>query len=149
MRSKSAVDEARRFAELAVAYCDSDCRQAVSMVVSEFAENVVKYSSKSDPLCAGSISITREGSSILIRAKNVVASLEEGHRVQDAVRRIAASPNVTDLYRSRLQELFQQPNLPRAQLGLLRIAFEGGFRLSCSLVGTTLEISAERPCVTQ
>lgn len=149
LRNKSAVDEARRFAELAVAYCDSDCRQAVSMVVSEFAENVVKYSAKDGQAIAGTIAIGREAGQVRIRATNTVSSLEEGRRVQEAITRIATSPSVTDLYRSRLQELFLNPNLPRAQLGLLRIAFEGGFRLSCTLTGSTLEIIAERACVAQ
>jgi hypothetical protein len=148
-RNKSAVDDARRFAELAVAYCDVDCRQAVAMVVSEFAENLVKYSAKDDQVYAGTISILREGGVVRIRAKNAVASPDEGRRVQEAITRIATSPSITELYRSRLQELFKNPQLPRAQLGLLRIAFEGGFRLSCSFEASVLEITAERACLTQ
>jgi hypothetical protein len=75
-----------------------------------------------------------------------VLSREDGERVLAGVKRIAAAPNVMDLYRSRLQELFEQPALKRAQLGLLRIAFEGGFQLSCSYEYPTLEVIAERPC---
>jgi len=149
LRNKNAMDEARRFAELAVAYCDSDCRQAVSMVVSEFAENVVKYSAQDGQAVAGTIAIGREAGLVRIRATNTVSSHEEGRRVQESLTRIAVSPSVTDLYRSRLQELFLNPNLPRAQLGLLRIAFENSFRLSCTLQGATLVITAERACVSQ
>jgi hypothetical protein len=53
---------------------------------------------------------------------------------------------VRELYRARLQQLFEHPELPRAQLGLLRTAFEGGFRLTCSYERCELQIVAERTC---
>src|SRR5438874_653379 len=84
-RTRSAVDEARHFAEREVAHCDADCRRAVSMVVSEFAENVVKYSARDDPACAGTIAIECAGAVVRIRARNAVASPEEARRVQELV----------------------------------------------------------------
>jgi hypothetical protein len=55
-----------------------------------------------------------------------------------------AEGSAGDLYRARLRELFENPSLPKAQLGLLRVAFEGGFRLSYSFAPPQLEIVAER-----
>jgi uncharacterized protein YciW len=57
---------------------------------------------------------------------------------------IAKATDLQQLYRARLKELFGAPNLARAQLGLLRMAYEGGVRLSCSYEGQILEIVAER-----
>src|SRR5262249_49711317 len=131
-RERNAVNEARRFAELAVTYCDDESKQAIAMAVSEFAENLLKYSATTGDPNAGTIAIGVEQDVVRVRATNTVVSHEDALRVQDAVKKIASSPNVMDLYRGRLRELFENPNLPRAQLGLLRVAFEGGFKLSCA-----------------
>ena len=145
-RERNAVDEAIRFAELAISYCHLDCRQATAMAVAELTENVLKYGASDGSPGAGTIAIGVDHNLVRIRVKNRVLSREDGERVLAGVKRIAASPNVMDLYRSRLQELFEQPALKRAQLGLLRIAFEGGFQLSCSYEYPVLEVIAERPC---
>jgi hypothetical protein len=143
-RERMAVDEARRFAELAVAHCDSEGRSATAMAVSEFAENLIKYSQPVDGANAGTIGISVDPSVIRVRVTNTVVSAEDARRVQEIVSLVASATNVKALYRNRLEELFQNPSLPRAQLGLLRVAFEGGFRLSCSFDPPLLEIVAER-----
>jgi anti-sigma regulatory factor (Ser/Thr protein kinase) len=145
-RQPNAVHEARRFAELAVTFCGSDCREATVMAVSEFAENLIKYGVQTDGSNAGTIAVSVEGDLVRVRVTNVVASPAEARFAQDMISRIASSPDLTELYRKRLQELFENPGLPRAQLGLLRVAFEGGFRLSCSMRYPLLEIIAERRC---
>ncbi|HEV8244769.1 MAG TPA: DUF6272 family protein [Polyangiaceae bacterium] len=145
-REQNAVNDARRFAELAVSYCNAEAKQAIAMAVSEFAENLLKYGSSEGDAGAGVIGIGVEHNTIRVRATNDVVSSEDARRVQDVVQKISASPNVKDLYRSRLRELFENPTLPRAQLGLLRVAFEGGFKLSCAFEASRLEIVAERQC---
>jgi hypothetical protein len=140
------VDDAMRFAELALTYCERACREAVAMAVSEFAENLVKYGALDPFRSAGTISLRMDGHQVRIRVSNNVQSHEDAETVLRMIAKISASANPMDLYRARLRELFENPGLPRAQLGLLRIAFEGGFRLSCSYVFPVLEIVAERPC---
>jgi hypothetical protein len=144
-REQRAVDEAKRFAELALSYCNANCRQAATMAVSEFAENLVKYSAADSSTGAGTIGIGVVDDKLRVRAVNAVCSAADARRVQETVARISSS-NVKELYRTRLAELFKNPGLARAQLGLLRVAFEGGFRLSCVFEPPRLMIVAERPC---
>ena len=147
-REQSAIDDARRFAELALSYCEPECREAASMAVSEFAENLVKYSASNQGKKAGTISISAEGGRLRIRARNDVSAQDDAQKVLATISKIESSGTAKELYRARLSELFSNPSLPRAQLGLLRIAFEGSFRLSCSYVAPVLEIIAERSCRT-
>jgi hypothetical protein len=143
----SAVDDARRFAEHAVSYCSPECREAVSLAVCELGENVVKYGARGADAHSGTIGVGVDGDTIRIRATNRVGVPDDARRVADLISRISQKgADVRDLYRNRLKELFTNPALPRAQLGLLRMAFEGGFRLSCHVRGAELEITAERAC---
>jgi hypothetical protein len=136
-----AVDAASRFAATVVGHCDAECREATTLVVSELAENMVKYGPPKEP---GAIAIGVEEELVRVRATNVVESETDARQVVGTVSRIAAAAQVRDLYRDRLRELFDNPGLPRAQLGLLRVAFEGGFQLSCNFKAPVLEIVAER-----
>jgi hypothetical protein len=145
-RDGGSVGRATRFAELAVTACDDACREATAMAVAELTENIVKYSAPAAPY-AGAIAIESPPGLLRIRATTeVVSSTDEAQRAVEAVAQIARAPNVADLYRRRLAALFEDPSLPRTQLGLLRIAFEGGFKLTCTQKGRRLEIVAERPC---
>jgi hypothetical protein len=145
-REHKSIGEAQRFAELTLSYCDPACREATSMAVGELAENLVKYSAGHAGTNAGTIAIQIQGDHVKIRAENNVLSHDDAQVVLETVAKIASSSNVSELYRERLLELFKNPALPRAQLGLLRVAFEGGFRLSCKYAAPSLEISAERRC---
>jgi hypothetical protein len=116
------------------------------LAVAELAENVVKYGAHNHAAGAPTLAIGLQGKVVRIRVKNPVTSGTDARSVVDAVSRIASSPDVRDLYRTRLAQLFANPALPRAQLGLLRIAFEGRFRLSCDYHDPFLELVAERIC---
>jgi hypothetical protein len=143
-RESNAVEDARRFAEHVVGVCTPECREAVTLAVCELGENLIKYSAEGDPH-AGTIAVSVDANRVRIRAKNRVSSPEDAEAVAALFAKIAGS-DIAELYRARLAELFQNPSLPRTQLGLLRMAFEGGFRLSCSLEGPELSIVAERAC---
>jgi hypothetical protein len=147
LRQPRGVEEARRFAELAVTYCDVACREATAMVVTELAENMIKYGGTHAGVFAGTISIVTSNGIIRITAGNEVASASDASSVKEAIGKISQADDVMTLYRSRLAELFTNPGLARAQLGLLRAAFEGGFRLSCSYEPPSLVIVAERSCI--
>lgn len=148
-RRHEAVEDARRVAELATSECSAECRQAVSLAVAELSENVIKYgagATDSDPH-AGTIGVSVDDDMIRIRAINQVGSAEDARKVFDLVSRISVQGgDIRDLYRSRMVELFSNPTIERAQLGLMRTVFEGGFRLSCYVRGAELEIVAERAC---
>ena len=144
-RREAAVEDARRFAELAVTYCTPECREAVTLAVCELGENLIKYSGSADELNVGTIGVSIEAGQVRVRAVNRVTSPEDAQRVTEIVQKITVS-DIKELYRERLQELFANPSLPRAQLGLLRMAFEGGFRLTCSYERSELQIVAERTC---
>ncbi|HEY4105952.1 MAG TPA: DUF6272 family protein [Polyangiaceae bacterium] len=141
-----AVEDAKRLAELAVTCCDAQCRQAASMAAWELAENLLKYGATDPTKSAGTIAVSVENNTIRVRTTNTVHSPKDARHVQETVSRIATSPSARDLYRERLLELFGDPSQQRAQLGLLRIAFEGSFTLSCSFEAPLLEIVAERAC---
>jgi hypothetical protein len=145
--TQQAVADAMRFAELAVTFCDTACREAVVLAASELAENLAKYGTQHHDPRAGTISVSVAGNVARIRATNAVASPDDARSVLNIVRRISAqSSNVAELYRQRLRELFDRPETQRAQLGLLRLAFEGGLRVSASFDPPLLEIVAERAC---
>ncbi|HTA92879.1 MAG TPA: DUF6272 family protein [Polyangiaceae bacterium] len=144
-----AVEDARRMAELAVTCCDTECRQAASMAAWELAENLLKYGASDPTKSAGTIAISVDKNLVRVRTTNTVHSPNDARRVQETVSKISSSPSARDLYRERLLELFGDPAQHRAQLGLLRIAFEGSFKLSCSFEPPLLEIVAERSCAGQ
>lgn len=143
-RESNAVEDARRFAEHLVGVCTPECREAVTLAVCELGENLIKYSAGDEPH-AGIIAVSIDENRVRIRATNRVSSPEDAEAVAALVAKITHS-DIAELYRARLAELFQNPSLPRTQLGLLRMAFEGGFRLSCSFEGPELQIVAERAC---
>ena len=140
------VAEAKRFAELAVRSCGSVCRDAVILAACELAENLVKYGSEHPDPRAGVLAISVRPTLVRVRATNAVRSAADARHVTTLVAQVSApKTSVQDLYRARLRALFAQPADPRAQLGLLRLAFEGGFRLSATFAAPLLEIVAERP----
>jgi hypothetical protein len=144
-REGCALDDALRFAAHAVARCDPECQEATAMVVSELVENMIKYSDGKGP-SAGTLSIDLEGGLVRIEAVNSVAQSDDAHRVESSIASIAGSRDVAHLYHARIGTLYSDPSLPRTELGLLRAAFEGGVRLSCSFEPPLLHIVAERPC---
>ncbi|MGH7435817.1 MAG: DUF6272 family protein [Polyangiaceae bacterium] len=143
LRKQQGIDDARKFAQLSVAYCGSECAEAAVMVVTELAENMVKYSDAKGTF-AGTVAIAVEGNRVRVAASNEIATPKDAERVANTVAQIAAAKDVRALYRARLEQLFQNPGLDKAQLGLLRAAFEGAFRLSCQYEAGTLTITAER-----
>ena len=146
-RRYDAVDDARRFAEKAVSSCTPECREAVRLAVCELGENLIKYAEQNDATEAGTIGVSIDGPVVRVRAVNRVSSPSDAERVAEIVTQISRSGDgVRELYRARLIQLFQNPTLPRAQLGLLRMVFEGGFRLSCTFHAPELQILAERAC---
>jgi hypothetical protein len=116
------------------------------MATWELAGNVIKYGCEDAEGAAGTIAVGLSPKVVSIRTLNLV---EEGPNVGEAasaIARLANGSSVTELYRRRLHELFEDADHTQARLGLLRVAFEGGFQLSCHEEGRYLEIAAHRCC---
>ena len=114
------------------------------MVASELAENVIKYGEALEGDDGGYVSIVPDSDSITIRTVNGVSSPARAAAVMDRIAAIQAATDVGELYASRMQQMLLNPSDVESQVGLLRIAYEGNFRLSCSYEGRVLVITAER-----
>jgi hypothetical protein len=138
---------ATRWIEPAAGCGDPTCLEALALAASELAENILKYGVEHADPRAGTISVSVEGNLARLCATNAVTSAEDVRVVRDIVDRLSLpASDAAALYAERLRELFAHPSLPRAGLGLLRLAFEGGFRLRASFEDPLLQIVAERTC---
>jgi hypothetical protein len=72
------------------------------------------------------------------------ATPEGAHKVQELVNAMTAAENVQMLYLERLTQMADVPSDTASELGLLRIAFEGGFSLSCDYAAPRLRLTAKR-----
>jgi hypothetical protein len=122
----------------------ADVRDAAVMVASELAENVIKYGEALDGDDCGYVSLAPGETAILIRTVNGVSSAGRAAAVMERIRAIQACEDVGALYASRMQQMLLNPSDVESQVGLLRIAYEGNFRLSSSYDGRVLVITAER-----
>ena len=116
-------------------------RDAVVMTASELAENVVKYG---EPLenNEGFLGIAIGADLVRIQSKNGLSSPERAEALGQHIARIAAA-DPEALYVQRLQQMIEDPS-NSSGLGLLRIAFEGQFRLSFNYESGVAIITAER-----
>lgn len=146
VKQPSAVQDARRFVELATTDCDRSSREAATLAATEMAENLLKYCEKSQETFVGTLGVRVDENEVCIRSSNAVLAVDDARHVVTLVDQIRRTPGgAPSLYRERLRELFEQPTLPRAQLGLLRLAYEGGFELSATFKPPLLELTARRP----
>jgi len=137
-----------RAAEPTVSGCSSECRKAVLLAIAELSQNLIKYAANQSDPHAGTISIAFDGNHVCIRARNNVECHEDIEQVTGVIAKLSLAQSLAgELYRARLKQLLETPGLARTRLGLLRLAHEGAFRLSCKLETTELEIVAERPCI--
>jgi hypothetical protein len=81
---------------------------------------------------------------VRVSVTNAVQADDDARNVIALVERISSSPSIASLYSDRLHELFEDPLARRTQLGLLRLAFEGGFKLSATYEAPLLQVVAER-----
>jgi len=139
-KSARGLNDIVAMATAAVAHTPADCREAVTMAVTELCENLVKYVEGGG---AGTLSVEDDHGTIRLRVVNPNCSSSDATLVRETVERLKTT-DARVLYRARLTELFANPAAPRARLGLLRIAFEGRFRLLASYRAPVLEIVAER-----
>lgn len=117
-----------------------DVRNAATMAALELAENVLKHGAEGG---AGLVTMTVEKGEVVISTQNRVRSSKAAAAVSERIRRITEK-DARELYITRMLEIMQGPNAPESGLGLLRIAYEGSFRLSCEVTGDRVHIQARR-----
>lgn len=122
------------------AQSSEDVRNAATMAALELAENVLKHGAEGG---SGLVTMTVEKGEILISTQNRVKSARTAASVAERIKRIGEK-DARELYITRMLEIMQGPNASESGLGLLRIAYEGSFRLSCEVVGDRVHIQARR-----
>lgn len=118
----------------------AELRHGAILTARELAENVIEHS---DEPASAAVTMTIEDGHIVISTLNRVKSPKHAHAVRERIQQIAGS-EARDLYITRMLEIMQNPRAHEVGMGLLRIAYEGGFQLSCELLGERLHIQARR-----
>jgi hypothetical protein len=135
--------ELRRVRAMIEAYfadASSDFREAATMAALELSENVLKHGGREDP---GVVTLSQKNGQIVISTQNRVDSSDQALRVRAHIEKIA-SQGAREMYVARMLELMNKPNATGSGLGLLRIAYEGAFELSCEVLGDRLHIQAKK-----
>lgn len=117
-----------------------DLRSAATMTALELAENVLKHGADAG---SGLVTMREVNGEVVISTENRVGSGRGAEAVRARIRDITEK-GARELYIARMLELMQQPDSHESGLGLLRIAYEGAFRLSCEVLGDRLHIYARR-----
>lgn len=112
----------------------------------ELAENVVKYGVAGADGIVGTVTIALWPKKTVIRTANMAQWAGGAHEVVSTIMRLSSATSVRELYIQRLQQLVTGEGLAQTRLGLLRVAYEGGFRLSYRHDAPRLEVAAERSC---
>ena len=118
------------------------------MVVSELMENAIKYGTTNDKQQANvrlDFSISPEN--IGISVKNAIEQDQGVTNFLQIIDNIIASDDKEQLYLQRMQEIFDNPDMPGSQLGLYRIASEAQYDLSYSIENDILKINARKELV--
>lgn len=124
-----------------------DTIEASEMTASELTENAVKYgiSRKNFPQVGFMFEYNNERDEITIEVTNGVWSEREVERTLGAtIDKINNAEDKAVLYTSRLMELLENPQPGVSQLGLLRIAYEGGFDLDYNLKDHIVKVRATK-----
>ena len=123
---------------------EAPVRDAAIMVASELTENIVKYGAPLDGESVGFVSFEIQDDGFTIASHNAVAHENHLEAVETILNQIETSDNPRDLSLSRLRALIEGKVDGPSQLGLLRVATDGGCEINHSYSDTVLTIVAER-----
>lgn len=123
---------------------DLDGCHAMSMITGELLENAMKYGHWGEKEQVFRLRITGDASHATIVVENP-ASRASGHveRLSRAIEWIRGFTNPRDAYRARLREIADAEPGQSRQLGLVRVAYEGGGLLSCRFDGSVVVVTVE------
>ena len=116
---------------------------ATAMTAGELLENAVKYGDEvpAAPAILFNLGLVEERIEIVV--VNGCTDQSSVDRLLCRVQSLRDAPNKADLYIERLQELLAGPS-ESANLGLYRIALEGGFALDATYVDEVVTVTATR-----
>jgi len=118
-------------------------RKATKMVASELVENAIKYGRSTKEIEQVSFLLVLEDKQIIIEVKNGLSDPAELAELSSRIKSIQASANREELLLKRMQEIIDNP-AQGSQIGLYRIASEGGFDLDYGCDGSILTVRATR-----
>jgi len=123
---------------------DLDGCHAMSMITGELLENAMKYGHWGEREQVFRLRITGDSSHATIVVENP-ATRTSGHveRLQKCIDWIRGFGNPRDAYRARLREIADADPGQSRQLGLVRVAYEGGGLLSCNFDGSVVVVTVE------
>ena len=124
---------------------DEDLRKAAAMAASELVENAVKRGTCQDGKGNGiEVCFTANESQIWIEVTNTARSGEDLSALKRHIRLISETDDPWELYVQRLTLLMEDTEEAKTRLGLYRIAYEGRFRLTCTIDKNTVTVTAVR-----
>jgi hypothetical protein len=128
-------------------FSDLDECRALSMVTGELLENAMKYGhwSRAGAPQHFRLRVQNEGGKLQVIVENPIAPDDPSvERLLGTLRKIESFPSAEAAYRARMLEIASASDeLETSRLGLVRVAYEGGCRLSARIDGGTLTMIAE------
>lgn len=137
------IRDARALALEALANASPDLQHATGMTVSELLENAMKYGESVPGMAGASYTFTVSDDAVRIEVKNGVGSEESLTELRARIDAMAAAEDKEALYVERLQQILENPSAG-GQLGLFRIACEGGFDLAYHYEAPIVTVIATR-----
>lgn len=118
-------------------------RQATKMVASELVENAIKYGRRTPELDRIRFILWLSEQDVIIEVINGIGDQAALATLEERLAAINESDNREELLLKRMQEIVDRP-AQASQLGLYRIASEGGFHLEYSYNVSVLTVRATR-----
>ncbi len=115
------------------------------MAASELLENAIKYGCPGDKKTGIEFTIIADDHQIRITVSNRIRTVQDYEELKRHIDKISLSDNPDTLFVERLWTLMdvrEEDNFAKTRLGLIRIANEGGFELTCKLENNFLTITA-------
>ncbi len=116
---------------------------ACIMAVSELLENAIKYGHSTQEKAGIELRFHVEKDKVAITVSNPVDSEADFTELARHIDRIRNADNLQDMFVNRMQAFLEGKNtMAKTQLGLIRIANEGGFKMDCRLEKKMLTVIA-------
>ncbi len=117
-----------------------DLTDASVMAATELVENAIKYGDNKTVI---EFAITVDDHRILINVSNTIRTPQDYEDVKYYIDKIMASDNLHTLFADRLLKVAKSDDKQmRTRLGLIRIAYEGCFKMTYNLKDDFLTITA-------
>lgn len=137
--------EVRRLVGEVLAEYPEDVREAAVMTASELTENALKYGIGVPEMPRASLSFAIDSEQLTIAVANGVGPQESIESLTGHIDAICESRDTEALYLERLKRLMDAPSEGGGgRLGLLRVAFEGCFKIGYEYQAPILTITARR-----